>query len=82
MKKKFFVFGLIILILFFRFFFGIYEDDEFGEIHIFKKYRPTWHWYFYSPIGQSDKKIEYLSKEEQIEQKYWNEFIERKISLE
>jgi len=39
------------------------------------KHCPIWKWEFYSPIGMSDRKIQELSKKEQIEQKYFNEFI-------
>ncbi|MFC4687508.1 hypothetical protein ACFO4P_11245 [Epilithonimonas pallida] len=66
----------------FRFFFGIYKNDEFGGNHLFIKYSPTWHWYFYSPVGQSGKLIENLSPEDQIEQQYWNEFVSGKVELE
>ncbi|WP_281235034.1 hypothetical protein [Flavobacterium gelatinilyticum] len=76
MKRK-----ILILILIFvtgltiRLFCGVYHHDEFAEKYFFVKYRPTWKWSFYSPIGMSDTKMEELSKEEQIEQKYFNEFI-------
>lgn len=65
----------LILILLIRFFCGVYTHDEFCDDYLFVKYRPTWKWSFYSPIGMSDKKMEELSKKEQIEQKYFNEFI-------
>jgi hypothetical protein len=41
----------------------------------FIKHRPVWKWEFYSPIGMSDMKIDELSKEKQIEQEYFNEFV-------
>ena len=58
-----------------RLFCGVYIHDEFAEKHFFIKCRPSWKWKFYSPIGMSDLKMEDLSKEQQIEQKYFNEFI-------
>lgn len=65
-----------------RFFCGVYHHDEFGENHFFMKHKPTWKWEFYSPQGMSDLKFEDLSKEEQIEQKYFNEYIkDRSLSL-
>lgn len=83
MKKKIvigvFIFVIAITI---RFFCGIYNHDEFGENHFFIKHRPIWKWYFYSPVGMSDLKFEDLSKEKQIEQKYFNEYIkDRGLSL-
>ena len=78
MKKK--IFGglfLLITIIFFRLFFGIYLDDEFGDKNLFIKHRPTWKWKFYSPIGMSDLKIEELTKEKQIEENYYIEFVRK-----
>lgn len=54
---------------------GVYIHDEFGEKHFFIKHRPIWKWKFYSPLGQSDLKIEELTSDEQIEQKYFDEFV-------
>ncbi|QSW90360.1 MULTISPECIES: hypothetical protein [Flavobacterium] len=76
MKKKISVLILIFgIVLTIRLFCGVYEHDEFAETNFFIKHRPTWKWRFYSPIGMSDMKIEELSKERQIEQQYFNEFI-------
>lgn len=66
----------------FRFFLGIYKNDEFGGNNLFIKHRPTWHWYFYSPRAQSDMEMKDLTEDSQIEQKYWDEFISGKITLE
>lgn len=67
-----FIFAAVLTI---RLFCGVYEHDEFAETSFFIKYRPTWKWRFCSPRGMSDLKMEDLSKEEQIEQKYFNEFV-------
>ncbi|MET3026238.1 hypothetical protein ABXT06_06150 [Flavobacterium sp. UW10123] len=74
MKRKTVIFILIIVVAV-RLFCGVYAHDEFGGTNFFIKHRPTWKWSFYSPFGMSDKKMEDLSKEEQIEQKYFNEFV-------
>lgn len=58
-----------------RLYCGIYVHDEFAENNFFIKHRATWKWKFYSPIGQSDLKINDLPFEERIEQKYFNEFV-------
>lgn len=74
-----FIFAIVFTI---RLFCGIYIHDEFGERHFFIKHRPTWKWILYSPLGMSDNKIEELSEENQIEQKYFNEYIkDRGLSL-
>ena len=76
MKKKITVLILIsVIVLTIRLFCGVYEHDEFAETNFFIKHRPTWKWRFYSPIGMSDMKMEELSKEKQIEQQYFNEFV-------
>ena len=78
MKKKVLIGTFIIVaIISFRFCFGIYVDDEFGEENIFLKHRPTWKWKFYSPIGMSDLRIDDLTIEKQIEEKYYDEFVRK-----
>lgn len=76
MKKRIlvlvFTFTTVLIV---RLFFGVYNHDEFGESYFFIKHRPIWKWEFYSPQGMSDTKMEELSKEKQIEQKYFNEFV-------
>lgn len=78
MKKRFFG-GIIlfIVITLCRLFFGVYVDDEFGDESLFIKHRPIWKWKFYSPIGMSDLKMENLTTEKQIEEKYYDEFIRK-----
>lgn len=64
-----------------RLFAGVYIHDEFGETHFFLKHRPIWKWSFYSPVGQSDLKFEYLNNDDQKEQILFDEFIrERGLS--
>ncbi|WP_125722492.1 hypothetical protein [Flavobacterium ustbae] len=67
-----FIFAIALTV---RFFCGVYHHDEFPETHFFVKHRPIWKWTFHSPLGMSDSGIEELSKEEQIEQQYFNEFV-------
>jgi len=66
--------GLIFVILSFLFI-GVYEDDEFNEASIFLKYKPSLKMHFESPIGMQDLKISDLSTENQIEEKYYEDFI-------
>lgn len=78
MKKKLIIgFGLILFAIAFRFYFGIYVEEEFGDKNLFLKHRPIWKWKFYSPIGMSDLKIKDLTIEKQIEEKYYDEFIRK-----
>jgi len=76
MKKKVVILiSAFAAVLIVRLFLGVYEHDEFAESYLFVKHRPTWKWKFYSPQGMSDTKLEELTEEKQIEQKYFNEFI-------
>lgn len=70
--------GLLILS---KFWIGIYEDDEFLRKSIFIKHRPVWKTFFYSPRGMSDRKLSEMTKEQQKEQKYFDEFILGKVRL-
>lgn len=74
-KKIILTISIVIVGLLIRLYCGIYRHDEFAENHFFIKYRPSWKWKFYSPIGQSDLKFEDLTPEKQIEEKYFNEFV-------
>lgn len=56
---------------------GIYADDEFGEHSTFLKYRPSFQFYYKSPLGMQDMPASYpveLAKEEAI----YDEFINQK----
>ncbi len=76
MKKKLLLgFTVVLVGLLLRLYCGIYVHDEFAKENFFIKYRPTWKWKFYSPIGQSDLKLKDLTTEKQIEQKYFDEFV-------
>jgi hypothetical protein len=78
MKNKIIIgFGLIFFVIVFRFYFGIYVHEEFGDKNLFLKHRPVWKWKFYSPIRMSDLKIKDLTIEKQIEEKYYDEFIRK-----
>jgi hypothetical protein len=79
LNKKRIVIGISIIIfsVLVRLFFGVYVDDEFGDKSIFMKHRPTWKWKFYSPIGMSDLRMEDLTKEKQVEEKFYDEFIRK-----
>lgn len=55
---------------------GIARNREFNEPSIFVKYRPTTKIHFYSPIGESDMTLPYLSEEKKKEELLYTEFVE------
>jgi hypothetical protein len=67
-------FGLIALVATILFC-GIARDPEFYEPTIFVKYRPTIKLHFYTPIGESDLKIEDLSQEKRREELLYRDFV-------
>jgi len=80
-KKKHILFMTVISFLILKFWIGIYEHDEFFHKSIFMKHRPIWKTFFYSPRGMSDLKFSDMTKEQQREQKYFDEFILGKVRL-
>lgn len=69
----------LILLFFSRFSTGIYEDDEFSERYFFIKSSSTWKWYFYSPRGMSDKKLEEMQPDEKEEQIMYERYIPSRL---
>ena len=53
---------------------GIYADDEFGEHNIFLKYRPSFQFYYKSPLGMQDMPANY-PVELAVEEATYDEFI-------
>jgi hypothetical protein len=68
------LFGMIFLVLT-CLFTGLFREDEFYELSIFTKHRPTFKIYFYSPTGQSDLTLNDLSLENQNEERAFQEFV-------
>ncbi|RZL20593.1 MULTISPECIES: hypothetical protein [Pedobacter] len=68
---------------------GIKCDDEFNEHSMFLKYRPTFQYYFKSPLGMQDMPANYPADlfedqaiyDEFINEKHWsdNDFLETSI---
>ena len=63
------------ILVFLKFWVGVYEDDEFYERNLFIKHRPIWKTYFYSPRGMSDLKLSEMTEEKRKEQLLFDEFI-------
>jgi len=66
---------------------GLFQDREFATVYLFTKHRPSLKIFFYSPLGESDKRIEDLSRQKQNEETAFDEFVykgggyDRKIRL-
>ncbi|MBK1880727.1 hypothetical protein [Pelagicoccus mobilis] len=68
-------------------FLGVYQDREFSDYYLFTKHKPSLKFYFYAPVGESEKKVEDLPELERKEELAFVEYIhegrgyERKIYL-
>ena len=74
-KKNIIISCIICFCLGLRFFFGVYEDDEFGDDVYFIKYKPTWKWRFHSPRGMSDLNTNQMTDENKYEQMMFDEYL-------
>nr|AAP32754.1 unknown [uncultured bacterium] len=54
---------------------GIYQDPEFSKIYLFQKHKLTLKFYFSSPIGESDRRLEDLSPYQQRREKDFKEYV-------
>lgn len=75
LKKKFLLGIGIITLLTTILFCGIARDSEFYEPTIFVKHRPTLKFHFYTPIGESDLKLEDLTEDKKREELLYQEFV-------
>lgn len=75
MKFNFYILFAIVFLIVTWLFTGIFRDDEFYELSIFGKHRPTFKIYFYSPTKQSDLTLKDLSFTEQNEERAFQEFV-------
>ena len=62
-------------------FVGVYEEREWGELHIFLKHRPCMKVFFYSPLGEADRsrvpgREGYLTPDQEREEMLYVEFVE------
>jgi hypothetical protein len=75
MKANFYILPGIVFLILTWLFTGLFRDDEFYELSIFGKQRPTFKIYFYSPTGQSDLTLKDLSPDKQYEERAFQEFV-------
>jgi len=54
---------------------GMFEDREHGDRYLFLKHRPTYHFYFTSPVGESDKIPE--DSADVYREELFHEYVER-----
>jgi hypothetical protein len=66
---------MILLLLPFWLFFGVFQDREFATLYLFSKHRPSAKFFFYAPIGESDTHLEDLPSPKQYEEKAFDEFV-------
>jgi hypothetical protein len=55
---------------------GVFRDREHGELHLFVKHRPSRHFYFSSPVGESDRAFDALSERQRREEALYREYVE------
>ncbi|RZL39513.1 MAG: hypothetical protein EOO96_00445 [Pedobacter sp.] len=58
-------------------FVGIKVDDEFGDLSVFFKYRPTFQVYFRSPLGMQDMPTDYPT-ELVLKEAIYDDFVNTK----
>jgi hypothetical protein len=75
-KIKYFRVSIILFLLSWLFV-GIKKDDEFGELSLFLKYKPTTQIYFSSPLGMQDMPENYPQNLREQEAVY-DEFVNTK----
>ena len=59
-------------------FVGLFRDNEFCELDIFTKHRPTFKINFYSPTGMSDLTVNDLTADKQVEEIAYEEFVDKR----
>ena len=73
-KNILIVFGIVFVLLTWLFV-GLFRDDEFYELTLFTKYKPTFKVIFFSPIGMQDLSLNDLSAKNQLDEIAFDEFI-------
>jgi len=78
--KKSAVFGFIFLavIMGVWLFTGVFLHREYQTYNLFLKFKPSFKFYFYSPVGESDRVLKSMSSGEQRNEKDYAEFVENK----
>jgi hypothetical protein len=57
-------------------FLGVFRDPEFDDLYLFVKHRPSPHFYFYLPYGDSDVQFDSLTARERRAWLLFREFVE------
>lgn len=66
---------IMVFLLLIRLFCGVFKDDEFNDNYFFIKKYPTFKWYFHSPRGMSDLKLNEMSKNQSFEQVMYDKYV-------
>lgn len=77
LKNSYLIFGALFLLATWLFV-GLFRDSEFKNPELFIKNRATFKLIFYSPKGMSDLSIYDLSPEKRIEEKAFNNMVEKR----
>ena len=77
LKNSYLIIGALFFLLTWLFV-GLFRDSEFYEPELFIKNRATFKLNFYSPTGMSDFSINDLSPEKRIEEKAFEDMVEKR----
>jgi hypothetical protein len=56
--------------------FGVYSDREFGGLYLFSKHRLSFRFYFYAPLGESDRDDVSVSPAQRRTENDFHDFVE------
>ena len=56
--------------------FGVYSDREFGGLYLFSKHRLSFRFFFYAPLGESDRDLASLTASQRRAEEDFHEFVE------
>ena len=82
MKKRIISVLLLTVVLGVWLFMGVFQHREYGTYNLFLKNRPSLRFYFYSPIGESDRTIESFSPWTQRSERAYIDLVEKKGGFE
>jgi len=55
---------------------GVYQEREFDDYYLFVKHRFSSHFYFHSPVGESDLRLSSLTESDCESELLYKEFVE------
>jgi hypothetical protein len=67
---------VMLVVCYFWLAWGVFADREFGTFYLFPKYRLSRHFFFYSPLGESDAQSSSLSPQDRRKESEFHEFVD------